>query len=243
MIGNYRYFNGGFALSARHLAPILPFLALPLAFGLRKMPRTGEVLTAISIGLMTLGTSIDAILPTGIAEPVTQFYVPKLLRGEVVETLASVFGIHGIASVLPLALIAGFLILSLLSRTRSHPLEVPTFTWKHLETFAIDTTFLFVAAFLFFAVRPGLVERGGLHAAATITPVSSPLITVIAMLFIITVAWYVVQVVLLLPALRQVAVHGARRIGYTLQRLWTPSPSKTGISSTASADHQMTLSI
>lgn len=75
------------------------------------------------------------------------------------------------------------------------------------------------------------------------TPVSTPLLVLIVLLFGITVVWYVLQLVLFLPALRDLSVHFTQRIGYTLQRLWTRSHSKTGISSTASADRKIRLSI
>jgi len=81
-ISGYYMPDGGAALGPRHLAPMLPFLAIPAAFGLQRLPRVGKLLGFYSVLLTGLGTVIEAMPPSGINNPLLNFYLEKLLRNE-----------------------------------------------------------------------------------------------------------------------------------------------------------------
>ena len=85
---------------------MIPFLSLPVALGLERLPRTGAVLAAGSIVLMTLATSVSNApnLPK-YPLPLTQFYLPALAEGRLASNLGSLLGLPGLWSLVPLVLL------------------------------------------------------------------------------------------------------------------------------------------
>lgn len=72
----------GPTLGPRYLAPMLPLLALPCAFGLLRFPRVGTVLVVYSIALTVLATATDACPPFWISNPLTHLHIPLFLKGQ-----------------------------------------------------------------------------------------------------------------------------------------------------------------
>ncbi len=91
--------QAGYTISARYMATILPFLALPCALGLQRFPRIGSVLAGISISMMTLATVTDACPDYSIYNPLTELHIRKLLQGEFSYSLGTLlFGLSPRAS-------------------------------------------------------------------------------------------------------------------------------------------------
>jgi hypothetical protein len=74
--------QAGFTISARYLAPIIPLLALPCALGLQRWPKLGGALAALSVAMMTAATVTDACPNYTIYNPLTEWVLPKFLKGE-----------------------------------------------------------------------------------------------------------------------------------------------------------------
>jgi len=55
---------------------------LPCALGLQRWPRLGDALAVLSGAMMTLATVADACVPYNIYNPLTEWVLPKFLKGE-----------------------------------------------------------------------------------------------------------------------------------------------------------------
>ena len=95
---------GGGTPGPRFLIPMLPFLALGLAFAYRRLPATTLAL-AIPSALCMLAASLTYPL---IGEQGTGLWVDWLGDGRLEHTLATVFGVHSnwLAALLPLSFVA-----------------------------------------------------------------------------------------------------------------------------------------
>ena len=128
---SYFMWWGGAAMGPRHLVPMLPFLALPAAAALGKMKRIGPLLVGVSIAVVTLCTAVMPEFPDDekrFRRPVTSMVLPFLAEGRVSEkavlregvlefssrnpghdwdafNLGEVLGLHGLASLIPLAVV------------------------------------------------------------------------------------------------------------------------------------------
>jgi hypothetical protein len=90
----------GPTLGPRLLAPILPLLALPCAFGVQKFPKLGITLAAYSILITTLATLTNACIPfNGHPNPLFDFTIPLFLKGQFSPNLGMVLGLPPYASV------------------------------------------------------------------------------------------------------------------------------------------------
>lgn len=98
--------EGGFYLGPRYLACIIPFLAIPCAYGYNRVPHLGRILGAVSIIFTGLATSISGRIYPSVSFPLVQYYLPRILQNHI-ETmnLGQVFGLHGLGSLLPLAIV------------------------------------------------------------------------------------------------------------------------------------------
>ena len=78
----------------RYLGPAMPFLAVPIVFAYRQMPRATSILGVVSVATMLVITAVDAQPPLGNSRlgatpgraqwtynPVTEYELPLLLRG------------------------------------------------------------------------------------------------------------------------------------------------------------------
>jgi hypothetical protein len=117
---NSAYFMplGGMTPGARFLVPSLPFLILPLAF-LARLPRTYSLLTGSilllagmwSIGLYFLICVTSPLVPEKmvcclIPNPLREYWLPLFAHEELTLNLGMlVFGLHGIESLAPLAVV------------------------------------------------------------------------------------------------------------------------------------------
>ncbi|WCJ60617.1 hypothetical protein NXS98_05665 [Fontisphaera persica] len=72
----------GPTLGPRYLAPMLPLLALPCAYGLLRFPKLGTVLVVYSIALTVLATATDACPANKINNPLTHLHIPLFLKGQ-----------------------------------------------------------------------------------------------------------------------------------------------------------------
>lgn len=120
--------QAGYTLGPRYLAPILPLLALPVAFGWQKVPWLGWTLGIYSVAITTLATLTDACPDYSIYNPLTELHIPLLLKGEFSPNLGMVLGLSPFASValFYVILVGGFIWIY-----RSLPKEAPP---RHEET-------------------------------------------------------------------------------------------------------------
>ncbi len=100
--------RAGGALGPRLLSSVLPLMALPVVLGIVRFPRTGLILTAISVLLTAFATVIDICIPTNIENPLLHFFVPAFLAQKFSPNLGSVLGLPGYSSLLPMFLMVGF---------------------------------------------------------------------------------------------------------------------------------------
>jgi len=83
LVSSFHAWYGGWAPGARYLVPALPFLCLPLAFGLARWPRWGAGLGALSAACMLAFTATAVEVPAGFAVPLLDFAAPQLVEGRV----------------------------------------------------------------------------------------------------------------------------------------------------------------
>jgi hypothetical protein len=115
LISGWHDWKGGAALGPRNLLVALPFLLVPAAAFLqaswREPPRRaiGVALVALSC-LVTVAATVSAgdFPPPSYANPLRDYYLPRLLAGELTPNLGMLAGLRGSASliglVIPLAL-------------------------------------------------------------------------------------------------------------------------------------------
>jgi hypothetical protein len=92
-ISGYYMPSGGWALGPRHLAPMLPFLTIPTAFGLSRHNRLGITLGYCSLVATALATLINGMTPDYMSNPLLNYYFPRALKGSFTYNLASRLGI------------------------------------------------------------------------------------------------------------------------------------------------------
>lgn len=86
--------HGGWGIGPRYLVPGLPFLAIPMVWGFRRVPRTTRTLALLSIVMIGLMTAVDAQPPVGtsgiakvsgrarlLREPLTEYALPIFFTG------------------------------------------------------------------------------------------------------------------------------------------------------------------
>jgi hypothetical protein len=76
------YWGGGASLGPRHLVPLLPFLALPIAFGARRLPWLFVPLLLLSVFSMLIATAVDPRAAYAAKNPWKQLFLPHYVRGE-----------------------------------------------------------------------------------------------------------------------------------------------------------------
>jgi prepilin-type N-terminal cleavage/methylation domain-containing protein/prepilin-type processing-associated H-X9-DG protein len=90
----------GPSLGPRYLAPIIPLMALPCAFGVQQWPKLGVVLAGYSILITTLATLTDACPSFNEhPNPLFDLHIPLFLNGEFSPNLGIVLGLPPYASV------------------------------------------------------------------------------------------------------------------------------------------------
>lgn len=89
----FRDWHGGWGFGPRFLIPVIPFLALPATTALRRFPRAGGALVALSATTVFLATAVDPQTPLGarladrpgrpalLREPLSEYVVPVFSTG------------------------------------------------------------------------------------------------------------------------------------------------------------------
>lgn len=129
-VASYLYWSGGDAVGPRFLVPLVPFLMLPVArawsewFG----HRVGRVMLPGLLLLSGLNVWAQSIAGqhyppyefrgTVVVNPTTQWALPLLREGDVADNFGYRLGLSGLATLLPLALAAGVVVLGLARSTR-----------------------------------------------------------------------------------------------------------------------------
>lgn len=81
-VSSYEWWQGGAAFGSRHLAPMLPFLATPVAVVADQRPRLSAVLAAVSVLVMLVVTSVQPKPNEQLTDPFWEFTLPSFVRGE-----------------------------------------------------------------------------------------------------------------------------------------------------------------
>lgn len=83
--------TGASYLGPRHLIPLLPFLALPLYFGARRLKWAFYPLLGLSIFYMLAATAIEPRVPYPFDNPARDLLAPEYLRGRFAQNTDSLF--------------------------------------------------------------------------------------------------------------------------------------------------------
>ena len=90
--GNSIYdWSGAAYIGPRHLIPLLPFLALPIYYGGRKLRFVFYPLLAISVFYMLLATAIEPRVPYPFENPARDSFLPDYLRGRLAQNTDALF--------------------------------------------------------------------------------------------------------------------------------------------------------
>jgi len=104
--GSYYYWDGGWSTGPRHLMPMVPFLAFPLAFLWDGAGRAGRaallLLAALGAAIALVSVSVTTLSPADYADPLFDYLLPRFASGEI-HTVARGAGIGGLAGLLPAA--------------------------------------------------------------------------------------------------------------------------------------------
>lgn len=94
--------GGGAAVGPRYLAPIIALLIVPTALGYELVPRWGIVLTLLSIALNMIATAVDPMPAQYLLQPLFFHHLPALMRGEVLPSIGTLFGLQRFPAILPM---------------------------------------------------------------------------------------------------------------------------------------------
>ncbi|HLF25342.1 MAG TPA: hypothetical protein VJG32_03305 [Anaerolineae bacterium] len=117
--------QGGYSIGPRYLVPMLPFAAVPLAFGLAMaLRRRWSMIVVGMMGLWSLAavwalTIGGQSYPDYTLNPLFNYALPKLANGDIARNLGMLLGLRGWASLLPLIVICAVFIGLLVRRLGS----------------------------------------------------------------------------------------------------------------------------
>jgi hypothetical protein len=98
----YSWF-GGNAVGPRYLAPAIPFIAFAAAYGIKRFPIPGAILTIGSVMLMGFVTAIAIDPPQDVLTPMRSFYLVRLGQDRFVPNLGTLLGLPNDVSLIALA--------------------------------------------------------------------------------------------------------------------------------------------
>jgi len=96
--GSFSGWTGGNAVGPRYLTPAIPMLGLAAAYGIKRFPRTGTVLTVVSVLLMGMVTAIAIDPPQEVARPLRDYFFVRIQQGRYVTTLGTLLGLSPLPS-------------------------------------------------------------------------------------------------------------------------------------------------
>lgn len=92
-VSAFYMWSGGNAVAPRYLAPALPFAGLAAAYGIKRLPELGLILTLASIALMGTVTAIAIDPPGDVATPWSSFYWARIEQGRWAPNLGTLAGL------------------------------------------------------------------------------------------------------------------------------------------------------
>ncbi len=84
--------GGGGSLGPRHLAPLLPFLGLAMAFAIARLWPVYLPLLAVSVFYMLIATAVEPRISYSFRDTYQQFYLPAFLEGILAQNSSDLFG-------------------------------------------------------------------------------------------------------------------------------------------------------
>jgi hypothetical protein len=102
-VGSFYSWFGGYSVGPRYLAPAIPFIGFAAAYGIKRFPIPGAMLTAASAILMGLVTSIAIDPPQEVLTPMQSFYLVRLRDDRFAANLGTLLGLTPEASLFVLA--------------------------------------------------------------------------------------------------------------------------------------------
>ena len=84
---------GGNSIGPRYMSPAIPFLGLAAAYGIKRFPEMGLVLTAISIVVMGMATAIAIDPPGDVLTPLQSFYLVRIEQERFADNLGTLIGL------------------------------------------------------------------------------------------------------------------------------------------------------
>lgn len=117
----YAYWDGVGSVGARFLIPSIPFLILPLVRSVKRWPLQVTTLGVLSIVIMLVITATEPRVEWKVRSPVFFFNIFLFLKGYLAENLGMVFGLKGIAGIIPLLIILAVFFLAFRLATRRSP--------------------------------------------------------------------------------------------------------------------------
>ena len=102
-VGSFYSWFGGYAVGPRYLAPAVPFVGLAAAYGIKRFPIPGVMVTAGSIALMGMVTAIAIDPPQDVLTPLQSFYLVRLRDNRFAPNLGTLLGLSHQVSLIVLA--------------------------------------------------------------------------------------------------------------------------------------------
>ena len=130
--------SGGWSVTSRHLTPMLPFMVVPIALGLREraFKLVFVALGAASVAMMVMIVYAVGLFTFADQNPLAHEVFPNFFGGKILITWGSLLGLTGFRSLLPLALIELGLLgrIVWLFRSQPHQVAAPEALTVTLET-------------------------------------------------------------------------------------------------------------
>ena len=99
-VGSFYSWFGGNAVGPRYLSPALPFVGLAAAYGIKRFPIPGAMLTAASVAMTGMVSAIAIDPPQEVLTPLQSFYLVRLRTDRFADNLGTVLGLSHAGSLL-----------------------------------------------------------------------------------------------------------------------------------------------
>jgi len=103
--------SGGWSVASRHLTPVLPFMILPMVFGLRSLAFRVAlvVLGAVSVAFMFMTVTATGDFNSADHNPLVNEMLPNFVHGHMLVNWGFLAGQQGLLSLLPYVVLASLL--------------------------------------------------------------------------------------------------------------------------------------